>query len=250
MIQIMSQNSSSSPTCSLSSIRSYSVDSSDELAMKLARRNKIIEGETVDAVVARHPSIYAEFSEFSRKQIKYFIETFKNLNSFQIASTKQFADFIRILQFMQPFIVRISFLNISRFDEDGDSFIDFNELKRMMEKLGEAQTHITLKQILKMVDEDEDGKICLREFLLIFRYSLTNRLMCSNVFNELALSVDVAKEGVQAAANFFQAKIEELSKLSKFEEEIRAEREEKRQAEFEKKERRQQFLANRAVFHS
>lgn len=76
---------------------------------------------------------------------------FISLNSFQIASTKQFADFIRILQFMQPFIVRISFLNISRFDEDGDSFIDFNELKRMMEKLGEAQTHITLKQILKMV---------------------------------------------------------------------------------------------------
>lgn len=31
--------------------------------------------------------------------------------------------------------------------------------------------------------------------------------MCSNVFNELALSVDVAKEGVQAAANFFQAKV-------------------------------------------
>lgn len=38
-----------------------------------------------------------------------------------------------------------------RYDEDHDNYIDFNELKRMMEKLGEAQTHITLKNMLKLV---------------------------------------------------------------------------------------------------
>lgn len=42
--------------------------------------------------------------------------------------------------------------------------------------------------------------------------------------------------------------IDEQTKLSKFEEEIRAEQEEKKLKEAEKKERRQQFLASKAVF--
>ncbi|VDK19425.1 unnamed protein product, partial [Anisakis simplex] len=130
-----------------------------------------IPGEAVEPVKAPKVSVYTEFHEFSRKQIKFFTETFK------------------------------------RFDEDGDSFIDFNELKRMMEKLGEAQTHIALKGILKMVDEDCDGKVSLREFLLIFRYAATGQLSCSEVFNELAQSIDVTKEGVHTAAGFFQAKV-------------------------------------------
>jgi hypothetical protein len=37
----------------------------------------------------------------------------------------------------------------------------------MMEKLGHAQTHVGLKQILKEVDEDLSGGISLREFLLV-----------------------------------------------------------------------------------
>ncbi|VDN22190.1 unnamed protein product [Gongylonema pulchrum] len=98
------------------------------------------------------------------------------------------------------------------------------------------------------VDEDQDGKVSPREFMLIFRYAATGQLSCAEVFNKLAESVDVAKEGVHAAADFFQAKIEEQTKLSKFEEEIRAEQQERKQQEIEKKERRQQFLANKAVF--
>ncbi|VDM95960.1 unnamed protein product, partial [Onchocerca ochengi] len=98
------------------------------------------------------------------------------------------------------------------------------------------------------VDEDQDGKVSPREFMLIFRYASTGQLSCSEVFNELAASVDVVKEGVHAAADFFQAKIEEQTKLSKFEEEIRAEQEEKKLQQAAKKERRQQFLANKAVF--
>ncbi|VDD93527.1 unnamed protein product, partial [Enterobius vermicularis] len=169
-------------------------------------------GEPVEPSKPPKLGIYSEFHEFSRKQIKYFIETFK------------------------------------RFDEDGDNFIDFNELKRMMEKLGEPQTHIALKTILKMVDDDKDGKVNLREFLLIFRYAASEQLSCSQVFNELASSVDVTKEGVKGAANFFQARIEEQTKLSKFEEEIRAEREERLQEEEERRQRRKQFLANKAAF--
>lgn len=43
--------------------------------------------------------------------------------------------------------------------------------------------------------------------MLIFRYASTGQLSCSKVFNELAKSVDVVKEGVHAAADFFEAKV-------------------------------------------
>lgn len=207
----MNQEASSSPTCSNTSLAFGTADV-DELATKLARRNMIAEGEPVEPAKPPKLGIYSEFHEFTRKQINYFMETFK------------------------------------KYDEDHDNFINFNELKRMMEELGEAQTHIALKNMLKLVDEDQDGKISRREFMLIFRYAATGQLSCAEVFNDLVKSVDVAKEGVQAAADFFQAKIKEQTKLSKFEEEIRAEQEERKQNETEKKERRQQFLANKAVF--
>uniref|UniRef100_A0A1I7XBX9 EF-hand domain-containing protein n=1 Tax=Heterorhabditis bacteriophora TaxID=37862 RepID=A0A1I7XBX9_HETBA len=184
----------------------------DELSEFLERRAKILDGESVPEMINKKLSLYAEFSEFTRKQIKFFTETFR------------------------------------KFDEDADGFIDFNELKRMMEKLGEAQTHIALKEIIKKVDEDGDGKISMREFFLIFRISAQGQLGCSEVFQQLAQSVDVAKEGVLGAANFFQAKIEELTKVSKFEEEIRQEKEERKQLEEEKKQRREKFLQNKSLF--
>jgi Ca2+-binding EF-hand superfamily protein len=56
-----------------------------------------------------------------------------------------------------------------KYDQSGDGFINFNELKLMMEKLGEPQTHLGLKAILKEVDEDKDDQLDLREFLMIFR---------------------------------------------------------------------------------
>lgn len=43
--------------------------------------------------------------------------------------------------------------------------------------------------------------------MLIFRYASTGQLSCATVFNELAASVDVVKEGVHAAADFFEAKV-------------------------------------------
>ncbi|VDN04289.1 unnamed protein product [Thelazia callipaeda] len=204
----MSQ-ASNSPTCSTTSLSSNNNDG-DELAAKLARRNMIAEGESVEPSKPPKIGIYSEFYEFSRKQIKHFMEIF------------------------------------TKYDEDHDNFIDFDELKRMMEKLGEAQTHIALKNMLKLVNQD--GKVSLREFMLIFRCAASGQLSCGKVFNELAASVDVTKEGVHAAANFFQAKIEEQTRLSKFEEEIRAEQEERKQQEAKNKERRRHFLANKAAF--
>ena len=50
-----------------------------------------------------------------------------------------------------------------RYDVDRSNFIDFMELKLMMEKLGEPQTHLALKAMIKEVDEDNDGQISFRE---------------------------------------------------------------------------------------
>ncbi|PAV73051.1 hypothetical protein WR25_13467 [Diploscapter pachys] len=184
----------------------------EELSEVLDRRAKILEGDAIPHKINQKLPLYAEFPEFSRKQIKFFTETFK------------------------------------KFDEDADNYIDFMELKRMMEKLGNAQTHIALKQIIQKVDEDQDQKISLREFFLIFRLAAKGELGCSEVFQQLADSVDVTKEGVLGAANFFQAKIEEQTKSSKFEAEIKAEQEERKQKEQEKAESRQRFLESKNLF--
>lgn len=50
-----------------------------------------------------------------------------------------------------------------RFDSGKDGFIDLMELKLMMEKLGAPQTHLGLKNMIKEVDEDYDGKLSYRE---------------------------------------------------------------------------------------
>lgn len=50
-----------------------------------------------------------------------------------------------------------------RYDVDRSNFIDLMELKLMMEKLGEPQTHLGLKAMIKEVDEDNDGQISFRE---------------------------------------------------------------------------------------
>ena len=49
------------------------------------------------------------------------------------------------------------------YDVDRNNFIDMMELKLMMEKLGEPQTHLGLKAMIKEVDEDNDGCISFRE---------------------------------------------------------------------------------------
>lgn len=68
---------------------------------------------------------------------------------------------------------------VDRFDEGHDGFLDLNEVKRMMERLGAPQTHLGLKAMISEVDEDGDSKISFREFLLIYRY------VCSHYKNIL-----------------------------------------------------------------
>jgi len=141
-------------------------------------------------------------------------------------------------------------LAFCRYDTARDGFLDLQELKFMMEKLGAPQTHLGLKQMIAEVDEDNDGKISFREFLLIFRKAQAGELDSDSGLNQLArlTEVDVEQVGVSGAKNFFEAKIEQQLRTNKFHDEIRAEQEERRREEEERAQRRQQFQQRAAIF--
>ncbi|XP_075057824.1 EF-hand domain-containing protein D1 [Mixophyes fleayi] len=192
-----------------------SASADSELSAKLHRRNDINAGNAVPPSRTKFISPYTEFHEFSRKQIKEMEAMFK------------------------------------KYDTGHDNFIDMMELKLMMEKLGAPQTHLGLKNMIKEVDEDIDGKLNFREFLLIFRKAAAGELEEDSGLMSLAklCEIDVSTEGVKGAKNFFEAKVQALSSASKFETEIRAEQDERKRMEEEKKNRRAAFKELKSAFN-
>lgn len=76
------------------------------------------------------------------------------------------------------------------------------------------QTHVRLKDMIRQVDNDRDGKITFREFLEIFRQVISEneqakKSKCSIVYDLYAMlfEIDVSKEGVRGAKDFFEAKV-------------------------------------------
>jgi len=188
-----------------------------ELSAILNRRNQI--NDTLDGGGTVQPryakvSVYTEFAEFSRKDIKYFENKFTTYN-------------------------------VSR-----SGTISLEELKVMMEKLGAPQTHLGLKAMIKEVDEDDDGAISFREFLMIFRKARAGELDLESGLGQLATlsEIDVDQVGVGGAKTFFEAKIAEVSKGSKFAEEIKEEQEERKREEEEKFKRQISFKERAAMF--
>ncbi|KAG7479730.1 hypothetical protein JOB18_033799 [Solea senegalensis] len=190
-------------------------DSTSELSAKLTRRLDINEGNAVSRPT-RVFNPYTEFKEFSRKQIKDMEAMFR------------------------------------RYDTGKDGFIDLMELKLMMEKLGAPQTHLGLKNMIREVDEDFDGKLSFREFLLIFRRAAAGELQEESGLMALARlsEINVSTEGVMGAKDFFEAKVQALSVGSKFEAEIREEKEERKRQDDEKKQRQAAFKQLQSTFCS
>ena len=120
----------------------------------------------------------------------------------------------------------------------------------MMEKLGAPQTHLGLKGMIAEVDEDHDGKISFREFLLIYRKAQAGELDSDSGLSQLArlTEINVEEVGVCGAKNFFEAKIEQQLRTNKFHDEIRQEQEERRMADEQKVMRRAQFQQRAAIF--
>ena len=132
-----------------------------------------------------------------------------------------------------------------KYDMDKDGALSFEELKYMMEKLGMPQTHLGLKAMIQEVDEDHDNMMSYREFVLIFRYAKTGKLVHSGL-KALADSIDVGKEGVGGAKQFFEAKAAET--VSSTEEKDRAYREEVKRKNQEKAQARAAFKDRIAHF--
>jgi len=189
----------------------------NELSALLNRRNQI--NDTIDSggqVKPRYAkvSVYTEFTEFSRKEIKNFENKFNMYNISQSGT------------------------------------ISLEELKMMMEKLRAPQTHLGLKAMIKEVDEDDDGAISFREFLAIFRKARAGELDLESGLGQLASlsEVDVDQVGVGGAKNFFEAKIAQVNKGSKFADEIKEEQEEKKIEEEERMKRQISFKERAALF--
>ncbi|XP_062821987.1 EF-hand domain-containing protein D2 [Anolis carolinensis] len=186
-----------------------------ELGAKLQRRAELAsESPPTPGSPHRVFSPHTEFREFSRKQIKDMERLFK------------------------------------QYDAGRDGFIDLMELKLMMEKLGAPQTHLGLKNMIKEVDEDFDGKLSFREFLLIFRKAAAGELEEDSGLHALARlsEIDVSTEGVKGAKSFFEAKVQAMNVTSRFEEEIKAEQEEKRRQAEEMKQRKAAFKELQSAF--
>ncbi|XP_050430161.1 EF-hand domain-containing protein D2 homolog [Adelges cooleyi] len=192
-----------------------------ELSAVLNRRQRIIEALEVGKPVvpqfirrADPDNVFLEFKEFSRKLIGAYEATF------------------------------------NKFDIGEDGYLDLEELKRMMERLGVPQTHLALKTAVKEVDEDGDGKISFREFLLIYRKALDGSLPVDCGLCELArlTEINVDDVGVIGAKEFFEAKIEYQRQANRFEYELRQETEEKKRLDDEKSRRKIAFKEKAAIF--
>ncbi|XP_046845725.1 allograft inflammatory factor 1-like [Xenia sp. Carnegie-2017] len=72
------------------------------------------------------------------------------------------------------------------FDEDNSGDIDIMELKRMMEKLGQAKTHLELKKMIAEVDTTNSGTITYEEFLLMMLGKKSSILKKILMFEALA----------------------------------------------------------------
>lgn len=186
----------------------------NELANKLARRQALNENEEMPRRQLQVFNPYTEFKEFTRKQIKDFEKMFK------------------------------------KYDVNNDHYLDLMEMKYMMEKLQAPQTHVGLKNMIAEIDEDNDGKVSFREFLLIFRKAAAGELEDGSGLSQLAklAEVNVDEVGVGGAAKFFEAKVKEQTFSNKFEAEIRQEQEERKKAAEEAKARKEAFRAKQAAF--
>lgn len=70
-------------------------------------------------------------------------------------------------------------------------------------------TNILILFPLQEVDEDFDGHICFREFLLIFRKAAAGELKADSGLSVLAkqCEINVDEVGVGGAKDFFEAKV-------------------------------------------
>jgi allograft inflammatory factor 1 len=75
------------------------------------------------------------------------------------------------------------------YDLDGDQVINLEELKLMLEKLGQPKTHIELKKMIAEVDTTGKGVINFRDFLEMMLGKSSN-----SVLKKILMFEELAKE--------------------------------------------------------
>jgi len=76
---------------------------------------------------------------------------------------------------------KAKFIEVDR-DLSGD--LDLMDLKYMMEKLGQAKTHLELKKIIAQVDLNNSGNICYNEFVIMMLGKVSSVLRMILMFEE------------------------------------------------------------------
>lgn len=120
----------------------------------------------------------AEFPEFSRRQILHFQKMFKH------------------------------------YDSDRDKFLGVDDVRKMMKKIKSTPMEPSgVEDMIREMDEDGDGKLSLREFILIFRKA-QNATLQHDGLKEIYQQMHVfegEQETSNPALNAFKAQIEEWS---------------------------------------
>lgn len=70
------------------------------------------------------------------------------------------------------------------FDKDANGNIDMFGLSRMMEKLGQAKTHLEMKKMIREIDTTNTGSICYRDFITMMIGPKTSVLKLILLFEE------------------------------------------------------------------
>ena len=96
------------------------------------------------------------------------------------------------------------------------------------------------------VDDDNDGQMNFREFLLIFSRAKNGTLKCEGL-SFIAKTIDVSAEGVSGAKGFFDKLAANQSQTNKFEQEIKDEQSEKKKTAEEAKVKKAAFAAKIAA---
>ena len=116
-----------------------------------------------------------------------------------------------------------------------------------MEKLGEAQTHCILKNMMKEVGTEHDDNVSFREFLRILRKQHPGKIQ--ELAEKMKLeSVDVAEVGVSGSKSFFEAKQLEAKLGKGFQDEMYHQHEAAKKAKQEELLRKKTFKERIASF--
>lgn len=106
---------------------------------------------------------------------------------------------------------------------------------------------MALKAMIAEVDDDGDGMLSFREFLMIYKKAAAGTLRSVGLV-KLAASVNVSEVGAKGAKAFFDAKAAEINQVSRAEREIKEEQLAKKAERDAAAERKKAFKAKMASF--